>query len=92
VVIWQARDRIEGARAAQAVRGSRPFRSLVQLARCADSARGCADADDYALQSVNTKLTGCPKYNMVTAANTILYQYGALPFSITEQGAIRSCS
>jgi 8-oxo-dGTP pyrophosphatase MutT (NUDIX family) len=26
---------------------------------------------------------------MVTAANTILYQYGALPFSITEQGAIR---
>src|ERR1700722_4934910 len=26
---------------------------------------------------------------MVTAVNTILYQYGALPFSITEQGAIR---
>ena len=26
---------------------------------------------------------------MVTAANTILYQYGALPFSITEQGAIK---
>jgi 8-oxo-dGTP pyrophosphatase MutT (NUDIX family) len=26
---------------------------------------------------------------MVTATNTILYQYGALPFSITEQGAIK---
>jgi 8-oxo-dGTP pyrophosphatase MutT (NUDIX family) len=26
---------------------------------------------------------------MVTAVNTVLYQYGALPFSITEQGAIR---
>lgn len=46
--------------------------------------RGCTGADECALGTMDD-----PKHEMSAADPVILYQYGALPFAITDKGAIR---
>src|SRR5208283_1343524 len=51
--------------------------------------KGCADAVEHALEFLDPTGQDSRSIKMARTEDTILYQFGALPFSITEHGEVR---